>query len=128
MEMMIAILFFSVTSAVCIQIFVKAHLIQEDTIALNHGVALVESAAEIFRDTGTDKTKLYSYYPEAQWENDTMTIGYDEEWQACAPKNAASLLTMILMEDGSGKMKEADISLTQNDKVIYRQSVRRYLP
>ena len=35
LELMIVILFFSVTAAVCIQLFVKAHVISQDTRNLN---------------------------------------------------------------------------------------------
>lgn len=48
MEMIIAILVFSVSAAVCIQIFVKAYLTSEETQTLNSSVTLCTSAAELF--------------------------------------------------------------------------------
>ena len=39
MELILAILFFAAASAVCVQLFVKAHLMSQDTVDLNRAVA-----------------------------------------------------------------------------------------
>ena len=49
MELIIAILFFAISSAVCVQLFVKAHLMSRDTTDLNHAVACAESASACLR-------------------------------------------------------------------------------
>ena len=46
LELIIAILFFSLTSAVCVQIFVRAHLISRQTQELN---TALEKGIRIFR-------------------------------------------------------------------------------
>ena len=46
LELILVIFFFSLASAVCIQLFVKAHLTEQETKALNHAIPLAESAAE----------------------------------------------------------------------------------
>ena len=46
MELIIAILFFSIASAVCVQFFVKSHLLSRDADALNHAVNECSSVAE----------------------------------------------------------------------------------
>ena len=56
MELILAIFFFSAASAVCVQFFVKSHLLSRDSNALNHavnicaGVAETVSAAESIQD------------------------------------------------------------------------------
>ena len=47
MELILAILFFSVASAVCVQIFVTSHMLSNDSRALNHGVNECANLAEI---------------------------------------------------------------------------------
>ena len=47
MELIFAILFFSVASAVCVEFFVKAHLLSRDSDALSRAVNECAGAAEI---------------------------------------------------------------------------------
>ena len=49
MELILAILFFSVASAVCVQLFARAHTASEQSAALNRAVLAAESAAEAFK-------------------------------------------------------------------------------
>lgn len=49
MELILAILFFSVASAVCVQLFARAHTASEQSAALNRAVLAAESAAESFK-------------------------------------------------------------------------------
>lgn len=46
MELIMAILFFSLTSAVCIRLFVRAHTISQDTINQNNALAQAQNLAE----------------------------------------------------------------------------------
>lgn len=48
LELIIAILFFSLTSAVCVQIFVRAHLISRQTQELNMALEKVSGFSEVF--------------------------------------------------------------------------------
>ena len=48
MELILSILFFTLTAAVCLQLFVKAHVLSQDTINLNHAVTQAQNFAEIF--------------------------------------------------------------------------------
>ena len=48
MELIIAILIFSLSSALCVQLFAKAHLLSNKTKDLNHAISLCESVAEVY--------------------------------------------------------------------------------
>lgn len=50
LELILAVLFFSVASALCIQIFTKAHLMSQDARDLNFAVNEVSSMAEQMPD------------------------------------------------------------------------------
>ncbi|MBP5624974.1 MAG: hypothetical protein J6X36_08920 [Lachnospiraceae bacterium] len=54
MEMIVIMFFFSLTAAVCIRVFVKAHLVGRDTKDLNNAVLLAENAGELFYEYGED--------------------------------------------------------------------------
>lgn len=48
MELIIAILFFAVSGAICVQLFVQSHLISKDSVELNHAVEWCQNVAEAF--------------------------------------------------------------------------------
>ena len=54
MEMIVIMFFFSLTAAVCIRVFVKAHLVGRDTKDLNNAVLIAENAGELFYEYGED--------------------------------------------------------------------------
>jgi hypothetical protein len=54
MEMIVIMFFFSLTAAVCIRVFVKAHLVGRDTKDLNNAVLVAENAGELFYEYGED--------------------------------------------------------------------------
>lgn len=59
MEMLFAILFFSVAGAVCLQLFAKAHLLSRDATLLNEAVVSCQSAASILEAEGMDALPEY---------------------------------------------------------------------
>ena len=61
LELMIAILFFCLASAVCVQIFVKAHTISRETQELNTALEKVSGYTELFlADALTEDTEVSS--------------------------------------------------------------------
>jgi len=60
-ELIVGLLFFSLCSAVCVQLFARAHLIKENTAQLNKAITLSQSVAEIFRSAGGSSEALVSY-------------------------------------------------------------------
>ncbi len=51
-ELIISILFFSICSVVCVELFLKAHTIAQESIKRNSAVAAAQTAAEIYREGG----------------------------------------------------------------------------
>lgn len=74
LELMIAILFFCLASAVCVQIFVKAHTISRETQELNTALEKVSGYTELFlADALTEDTEVF----------------YDASWQECSKDEAS---------------------------------------
>lgn len=48
MELIIAILFFSLAGAICVQLFIQSHIISNKSVTLNHSVLWVQNVAETF--------------------------------------------------------------------------------
>ena len=85
LELMIAILFFCLASAVCVQIFVKAHTISRETEELNMVLEKVSGYTELFlADALTEDQKIY----------------YDEDWQECKEDAASYMIAIQVEPDG----------------------------
>lgn len=100
MELIIAILFFSLAATICIQLFVKSHMISERSIALNHSILLAQNTAEIFYATNGDPEKMASLLgcgessgtaAIADIDNaSTLTLFYTDKFDCLDPAEAAS--------------------------------------
>lgn len=63
LELIISILFFSMASAVCIRLFVQAHIMDRDNRNLTQSVKLCENLAEIYTACEGDPDALSDIYP-----------------------------------------------------------------
>ena len=64
LELIIAILFFCLASAVCVRFFVRSHVMEQETTELNLAVDQAVSAAEILRSGQDIAACLKDYYPD----------------------------------------------------------------
>lgn len=78
LELILAVLFFSVASALCIQIFTKAHLMSQDARDLNFAVNEVSSMAEQMPDDSLQDAAAY----------------YDSSYASCKKADAVYVLTV----------------------------------
>lgn len=84
LELILAILFFSIASAVCVQLFVKAHLLSRDAQNLSIAVNECADAAEIIYSSDTPEEMLdllKNAYPNLQMDGTTLSIPFDENFQ-----------------------------------------------
>lgn len=80
MELIIVILFFALTSAVCMQVFVKAHLIAEDTNSMNQAILAANNAAESFFEYSDEPAKVESIMAESFHSKDyTYNLAFTED-------------------------------------------------
>lgn len=85
LELMIAILFFCLASAVCVQIFVKAHTTSRKTQELNTALEKVSGYTELFlADALTEDTEVF----------------YDADWQECGKDEASYEIVIRVEPDG----------------------------
>ncbi len=68
MEILFAILFFSIAGAVCLELFTKAFTLSRGAKRLNAAVTLCQGAASVIQARGTDG--LVACYPNGSWEGD----------------------------------------------------------
>lgn len=134
MELIIAILFFSLAAAICIQLFVKSHMISERSIALNHSILLAQNTAEIFYATNGDPEKMASLLGNGESSGTaavtgsdsatTLTLFYTDKFDRLDPAQAASAVfqqTISLYADSDPALITCHVVISEpsSGAVIY---------
>uniref|UniRef100_UPI0040572E7B hypothetical protein n=1 Tax=Acetatifactor sp. TaxID=1872090 RepID=UPI0040572E7B len=133
MELIIVILFFSLASTVCIQLFSKSHLLSKQTVNENHAVIHAQNLAECFLATEgnivTIKELFASSLPDTG--DDTVILLFNEAWQECNEESAVYCASLIAYPEENGLIR-ADISVspysTTLTESIYTLSIVHHIP
>ncbi len=122
-ELIVAIGFFAVASAVCLQLFVRARLLSIEGSELSHATLAAQSAAEAFRTTDGSLDSVFGLL-EAELRQDTVTIWYDSDWRPAAEQRAAYRL--CLTADFSRQPASAEILVNRqkDSQTLYRLTVK----
>ena len=125
MELIIAILFFSLASTVCVRIFVKSHTLEEESIQLNHAVLVTSSVAEIFRNQENPFEILEMQYPDGVKSDNHYQFFYAKDWSLCNKDEA--VYTVIADFAKVSSFEIADIQVITSKQSIYDLSVKKYV-
>lgn len=87
-ELIMAILIFSLSGAICLQLFVKSHSLGERTQQLDIAVRQASSVCEILTQEKSPQKVLSGLYPDAHITPDSMSIYYDQDFHACGWEQA----------------------------------------
>ncbi len=88
MELIIVILFFAIASAICLRLFVGAHLLSEKDKNLSHALVWSQNLSESFygcRGRIFDIKELYEYAYISMKDNDTdgsLVLFFNDSWEA----------------------------------------------
>lgn len=107
-ELMLAIFFFSLVTAFCVQLFVEAHAMSTESERLTKAVNAAANAAECYSSWDFQKESWQSIFPQGSWQAGGWCIAYDEQWQPCK-EGGSYLLNMQLIQKDS--LCEAHISV-----------------
>lgn len=108
MEMVIALLFFSICSAICIRVFAAA---SKDTVFsrnLNSASSLCQSAAEVFKACRGDIKKAAEIL-DGGYEMGQAKFYYDSEWKITKEQDNAEFVLLIEDEGTDGCVKASRI-------------------
>ena len=135
MEMILALLFLSLSSAACIQIFAAARKSRLQAEQWNQIQALTTSVGEVLEGTdGTDE-QILSLLPGGIKKNTSLIWYYNRNWQSCSSGEAACEMILeriayAIMGKEMGKIssseKSGELSFRQlsNGSELYRITLR----
>ena len=132
MEIILAILFFSIAAAVCVSILVNARLLSRDAQSLNTAVTVCSTAAETvdsaenFDDV---KARISLIFPDGAWDGDDFSaVIYDAS--ASDGEEPFGTLKISLTPETKQALFHADILFLQEDDedALYEICVERHFP
>ena len=122
-ELIIAILFFSLGSAVCVQAFVKAHSFSVQARDLAFASSTVSSAANVLRYSDASAEQFEAYFPGAAQDVDgALFVAYDESFAPCQEAEAAYVLRAETATEGS--VRACHISMGGQAGILYELDLR----
>lgn len=127
MELIIVILFFSIASAVCMQLFARSHTIGQQTRELNHAVAIAQSYAEVMRGTDGSMESILAAFPDAVAEDNYFEVFYDSDFQVCDPSSAAYVSDVTITPNGAIQNMEIRIVRLNDYSEIYSLNATKYM-
>lgn len=133
LELILAILFFSLASAVCVQFFVKSHLMSRNARNLNYAVNECSAIAELV--TASDGTAdacslIQTLYKEAEIsETDPLNIriDYSETFTPCKAGEGTYTLLASLKEENQMLTASIFMEETAPGSSIYQLTVKHHL-
>lgn len=132
MEIIIAILFFSVISAICLQLFVKSHTFSRNSEELDSAVNQVSSAAELIRSTEMERPDdipavFKDYYPDLKADGDVTHIYYDKDFKPCRKSDAAYSME-ISLTSAENRVYSYNLSMSKagSSACIYELDITTY--
>lgn len=110
LELILAVLFFSVASALCIQIFTKAHLMSQDARDLNFAVNEVSSMAEQMPDDSLQDATAY----------------YNSSYASCEKADAVYVLTVHYEPEDTLLKAHISMDTVADNRNIYTLDVTKH--
>lgn len=131
MELIIAILFFSLASAVCIQLFAKSHLLSKQTVNQNHAVTWSQSLADSYLALDGDLDAMQDLFSPSEQPSDTMLrLSFDGDWNLCSTEDTvcyrADLVHSPAQDTGIMKAEISVYEISAPDSPIYTLSIQHH--
>ena len=125
MELIIAICFFAVASAICVQLFAHAHTLSQKSKGMQMAVLNAQSVAEGFRGLDGNIEALAGIW-QVSAVDDGFTAWFDDDW---ANVTYSSRFKMSVAVDSSVVPATINVNVTDTvlDTVLYYVRLSRYI-
>lgn len=115
MELILSILFFSIAAAVCVKLFVTSHQLSDQSVKLNHAVAMAESIAEAFYGCNGNAGELAVLFPEAEMDRT------DRKQTVLTINNTNTGLCAFVRINASEELTTCDLCIGTTQQIIAYQ-------
>lgn len=129
-ELIIVILFFSIASSVCVQLFVKSHILSQNTENTNQAILWTQNISEVFYSQNGNFHSLKNFFHENSLSldnnmysnllkeyDDSLILYFDSDWlPANTLENTEYILFALYRQDSS--FHTLDICICQNQEIL----------
>lgn len=98
-EMIMILLFLSLSSVACIRIFAAASQNHAKAVDWRHIQSLTTSVGEILEGTAGTPDSVSEFLSGSTQNSSTLIWYYDENWEICSSEKASHKMTLILSTD-----------------------------
>lgn len=129
MEIMMSILFFTIAAVVCIQLFVKAHTLNNQTENLANATMIAQNISECFLSSQDNNSidEYLSSLPNYESKENTIIIYYDQYWNICKKEYANYSTSLFFEDDSDFATLKVVITDTQKNNEIFNHSLKKHL-
>lgn len=124
MELVIALLFFSIAVSVCIQPFILSYTKSREAKQLNQSVFMAQSIAEIYKNSKGDVKEVAEYY-NAEIQESEYVLYLDDDGVLCDKENQ---ILEVIFDEVQPDMNKLRIIINNDNKELYTIDVMAYAP
>lgn len=110
-EQLLALVFFALAAAVCMQLFVSARQLSDADLARDQALAPAQDAAEVYKACGGDLAAAAAALAQAEADANGLTQYFDAAWRPCAADLAAYELRIEAAHADSPGLAQAWLSV-----------------
>ena len=96
LELILAIFFFALASAVCIRLFVHARALTLESHKQNQALTCAKNLSALFESRKGSLPDMAEDFPLSTLEGSRLEIYYNEDWELCPENENTYLLTLTL--------------------------------
>ena len=127
LELILSVLFFSLSSVICVQMFVKSHNLSKESKELNNSVILCESMADTFYATEGDLLQMTELLSGSSLPKDNVIcMFFDEAFNITGESSAVYKLSGTCDTDNLLKLLNIELTEISQDKTVYTLSIKYY--
>ena len=120
-------MFFAISGAVCIQLFVKAHTINEVTEDKSKATLIAQDICEYFHYTGGDKYDMLSYYWDYEESEDSILLYFTENGSICSNVGAKYVAALTFEQELSYHILSLEIKNVAEEEALYSTRIKKYI-
>ena len=131
-ELIIAILFFSLASALCVQLYVKSHTISTAAMEESRSAAAASNIADALRDNPISPGEsLALVYSEMQINSTDGILYFDSYFSPCTESKSDGYTLLVTWQYPTDNMLSADITVYKNadstDHALYTLTIEKHI-
>ncbi len=125
LEIMVNILLFSILLCVCLQFFIKAHNLTNETTKLERAVSVCANVASLYEAGDGSLSTLDEAYPNSVILDERMILFLDDNFLSCSKENS-SYSVIISYSNAVTALKGVHIACVEETNILYEIDAMHY--